>query len=152
MWGGSYRRLSGDTLRHRHTEPGHPVEHRAGDPSLGFLAGQSPGAKAPTDDGLVAEHGGFPERAPAIADRLLPTQAALVLDHSDVLVALTGHGVGGWARHGGDAGRNDDRHRRVRLALGDGAVNWFAIVGAVGDDRGDGAGDLLEQRADQGGI
>jgi hypothetical protein len=30
-----------------------------------FWAGQSPGAKAPADDGLVAEHGGFPsERLP----------------------------------------------------------------------------------------
>src|ERR671939_2178680 len=130
MWGGSYRRLAGDTLRHRHAEPGYPVEHRTGDPGLGLLAGQSPGAKAPTDDGLVAEHGGFPERAPAIANRLLPSQAALVLDHSDVLVALTGRGVGGWARHGGGAGRDDHGRGWVRLGLGDGAINRFAIVGA----------------------
>src|SRR3954451_3946571 len=75
-WVGSYRCLSGDALRYRHAEPGHPVEHRAGDPGLGLLAGQSPGAEATTDDGLVSEHGGFPERAPAIADRLLPAQAA----------------------------------------------------------------------------
>src|SRR5947209_16426936 len=71
-WVGSYRCLSGDALRHRHAEPGHPVEHRAGDPGLGLLAGQSPGAEAATDDGLVPEHGGFAERAPAVADRLLP--------------------------------------------------------------------------------
>src|SRR3954464_14231248 len=77
-WVGSYRCLSGDALRHRHAEPGHPVEHRAGDPGLGLLAGQSSGAEATTDDGLVSEHGGFPERAPAVADRLLPAQAALV--------------------------------------------------------------------------
>src|SRR4051812_25925050 len=51
--GGSYRCLSGDALRHRHAEPGHPVERRAGDPGLGLLAGQSPGAEATTDDGLV---------------------------------------------------------------------------------------------------
>src|SRR3954451_11686306 len=69
-WVDSYRCLSGDALRHRHAEPGHPVEHRAGDPGLGLLAGQSPGAEATTDDGLVPEHGGFPERAPAVADRL----------------------------------------------------------------------------------
>jgi hypothetical protein len=35
---------------------------------------------------------------------------------------------------------------------GHGAVDRFAIVGAVGRDRGDRAGDLLEQRGDQGGI
>lgn len=32
------------------------------------------------------------------------------------------------------------------------AINWFAIVRTVSDDRDDGASDLLEQRADQGGI
>src|SRR3954466_15895462 len=86
-WVGSYRCLSGDALRYRHAEPGHPVEHRAGDPGLGLLAGQSPGAEATTDNGLVPAHGGFPERAPTVADRLLPAQAALVPDHPDVLVA-----------------------------------------------------------------
>src|SRR3954464_14577875 len=151
-WVGSYRCLSGDALRHRHAEPGHPVEHRAGDPGLGLLAGQSPGAEATTDDGLVPEHGGFPERAPAVADRLLPAQAALVPDHPDVLVALTGRGVSGRARHGRGAGRDDHCRGRVRLALGHGAVDGFAVVGAIGRERGDGAGDLIEQRADQGGV
>src|SRR3954470_12598257 len=149
---GSYRCLSGDALRHRHAEPGHPVEHRAGDPGLGLLAGQSPGAEATTDNGLVAEHGGFPERAPAVADRLLPAPAALVPDHPDVLVALTGRGVSGRARHGRGAGRDDHCRGRVRLALGHGAVNGVAVVGAIGRDRGDGAGDLIEQRADQDGV
>src|SRR4051794_29160510 len=129
--GGSYRCLSGDALRYRHAEPGHPVERRAGDPGLGLLAGQSPGAEATTDDGLVPEHGGFPERAPAVADRLLPAQAALVPDHPDVLVALTGRGVSGRARHGRGAGRDDHCRGRVRLALGHGAVNGFAVVGAI---------------------
>src|SRR4029453_15533592 len=96
MWGGRFCRLLGDTLRHRHAEPGHPVEHRAGDPGLGLLAGQSPGAEATTDDGLVSEHGGFAGGGPAVADRLLPAQAALVPDHPDVLVALTGRAD--WAR------------------------------------------------------
>src|SRR3712207_3436635 len=31
MWVGSYRRLSGGALRHRHAEPGHSVEHRLAD-------------------------------------------------------------------------------------------------------------------------
>src|SRR5215207_9625644 len=65
-----------------------------------FWAG-SVRAKAPTDDCLVAEHGGLPKRAPAVADRLLPAQTALVPDHLDVLVALTGRGARGRARHGG---------------------------------------------------
>ena len=51
--------FSGDALRHRHTEPSHPVEHRAADPGFGFLGRQSPGAQATTDDGLVAGYGGF---------------------------------------------------------------------------------------------
>src|SRR3954471_22646325 len=89
---------SGDALRHRHTEPGHAVEHRAADPGFGLLGRQCPGAQAATDEGFVAEHGGLPERAPAVADRLLPAQAPLVPDHLDVLVALTGCGARGGLR------------------------------------------------------
>src|SRR3954464_2254049 len=66
--------FSGDALRHRHTEPSHPVEHRAADPGFGFLSRQCPGAKATTDDSLVAGYGGFREGAPAVADRLLPAK------------------------------------------------------------------------------
>src|SRR5918999_1152279 len=127
-------------------------EVRDSSDSIAPLAGQSPGAEATTDDGLVPEHGGFPERAPAVADRLLPAQAALVPDHPDVLVALTGRGVSGRARHGRGAGWDDHCRGRVRLALSHGAVNGFAVIGAIGRDRGDGAGDLTEQRADQGGV
>src|SRR3954449_2687155 len=90
--------LSSDALRHRHPEPGHPVEHRAADPGFGLLGRQCPGAKTATDDSFVAEHGGLPKRAPAVADRLLPAQAPLVLDHLDVLVALTGCGARGGLR------------------------------------------------------
>src|SRR3954449_2016247 len=50
---GSLEALSGDALRHRHPEPGHPVEHRAADPGFGLLGRQCPGAQATTDDGLV---------------------------------------------------------------------------------------------------
>src|SRR3954462_7498024 len=96
--------LSGDALRHRHPEPGHPVEHRAADPGFGLLGRQSPGAQATTDDGLVAEHGGLPKRAPAVADRLLPAQAPLVPDRLDVLVPRTGRGPGSRAQRCGGAG------------------------------------------------
>jgi hypothetical protein len=99
--GRSLDALSGDALRHRHPEPGHPVEHRAADPGFGLLGRQSPGAQAATDDSFVAEHRGLPKRAPAVADRLLPAQAPLVPDHLDVLVPLTGRGAHGRARHRG---------------------------------------------------
>jgi hypothetical protein len=69
-----------------------------------------------------------------------------------VLVALTGRGVSGQARHGRGAGRDDHCRGRVRLALGDGAIDRFAIIGPIGRDRGDEASDLIEQRADQGGV
>src|SRR5918997_5411642 len=77
---------SGGALRQRHTEPGHPVEHRAADPSLSLLGRQGPGAKTTTDDGLVPEHGGLPERAPAVADPLLPPHSSPVVDHPKMLV------------------------------------------------------------------
>src|SRR3954471_7489996 len=70
-------------------------------PPGSLLGRQSPGAQAATDDSFVAEHGGLSKRAPAVADRLLPAQAPLVPDHLDVLVALTGRGARGRARHGG---------------------------------------------------
>src|SRR4051812_35229620 len=97
----SLEALSGDALRHWHPEPGHPVEHRAADPGFGLLGRQSPGAKTTTDEGFVAEHGGLPKRAPAVADCLLPAQAPLVPDRLDMLVPLMGRGARGRARHGG---------------------------------------------------
>src|SRR5215213_7249311 len=152
MWSGCWIALSGDALRHRHPEPGHPVEHRAVDPGFGLLSRQSPGAQAATDDGLVAEHGGLPKRAPAIADRRLPAHAPLVPDRLDMLVPLTGRGARGRARHGGGARRDDHRHGWVGLALSHGAVNGLAIIRTVRDHRGKGTGDLIEQRADLGGV
>src|SRR3954449_12429286 len=98
--------LSSDALRHRHPEPGHPVEHRAADPGFGLLGRQGPGAKTTTDEGFVAEHGGLPKRAPAVADRRLPAQAPLVLDHLDVLVPRTGRGPGSRAQRCGGPWRD----------------------------------------------
>src|SRR3954467_6653875 len=91
--------FSGDALRHRHPEPGHPVEHRAADPGFGLLGRQSPGAQAATDDSFVAEHGGLPQRAPAVADRRLPAQALLVPDRRDLLVPLSPRTARCRARH-----------------------------------------------------
>lgn len=69
-----------------------------------------------------------------------------------MLVALSGRGAGGLARHRVGTWWDDHRRGRVRLVPGHGAVDGFAIVRTVSDDRGDGAGDLPKQRADQGGI
>ena len=65
--------FSTDTPERRHAQAGHPVQHRAGDLGLGFLGRKRPGAQATADDDLVAEHGGFRVRPPAVADRLLPS-------------------------------------------------------------------------------
>src|SRR4051794_17005118 len=127
--------FSGDALRHRHPEPSHPVEHRAADPGFSFLSRHSPGAQATTDDGLVAGYGGFPEGAPAVADRLFPAQAPLVPDHLDVLVALTGRGPGSRAQRCGGPWRDDHRHGWVGLTLSHGAVDGLAVIGPVGRHR-----------------
>jgi hypothetical protein len=58
-------RVSADSDPGRHSERRHPVEHVAANFCLGPLIGQSPGAKSPADNGLVAIHCGF-ERAAAI--------------------------------------------------------------------------------------
>ena len=50
---------SSDPDGRRHAERSQPVEHVASDFRLGPLIGQSPGVKAPADDGLVAKHGGL---------------------------------------------------------------------------------------------
>ncbi len=67
--------VSGEPSRDGHAESGHAVEHLAADPGLDLLCGQSPGAERSADDGLVAQHPGLDERAPAVADGLLPSQS-----------------------------------------------------------------------------
>ncbi len=62
--------VSGDPSRDGHAESGHAVEHLAADPGLDFLCGQSPGAERSADDGLVAQHPGLDERAPAFASAM----------------------------------------------------------------------------------
>src|SRR3954467_13942138 len=54
---------------------------------------------------------------------------------------------------GGAGGGGDDRvHGRVGLMVGHGPVDGLAIVRPVRDHRAEGARDLLEQRADLGGV
>ena len=73
--------VSGEPSRDGHAEGGHAVEDLAADPGLDRLCRQSPGAERSAGDGLVAQHPGLEERAPAVADGLLPSQSALGGDH-----------------------------------------------------------------------
>src|SRR4051794_29231687 len=77
-----------DTDGDRHTQPGHSVEHVAGDFRFGSLIGQSPGMKTPADDGLVAIHRRFHKAPPAISATTLPADAAVVLDRTQMAIAL----------------------------------------------------------------
>src|SRR4051812_30803967 len=77
-----------DTDGDRHAEAGHSVERVAGDFGLGLLIRQSPGMKTPADDGLVAIHRRFHEAPPAISRVTLPSNAAVVLDRSNMVIAL----------------------------------------------------------------
>jgi len=56
-----------DTHGDRHAKVGHPIEDRTSDSRLRLLIGQSPGVKAPPNDGLVAEHCRFNKAPSAIA-------------------------------------------------------------------------------------
>ena len=84
---------SGDLPGERHAEAGHAVDHRAGDPGLDLLRGQSPSPKAPADQNLVPVESGFHERALPIADDFLPAHSTLPGEHLDVLVTLSGLGL-----------------------------------------------------------
>src|SRR3954469_19433530 len=77
-----------DADRDRHAEAGHSVEGVAGDFRFGSLIGQSPGMKTPADDGLVAIHRRFDEAPPAVSATTLPSDAAVVLDRTQMAIAL----------------------------------------------------------------
>ena len=79
-------------------------------------------------------------------------QASPVPDREEMLVALSRRCVSGRACHGGGTGRDGHHHRWVGLVLGDGAINGFTVIRAVGDNRGDDAGNLLEQWANLRGV
>src|SRR4051812_1256141 len=82
-----------DTDGDRHAEAGHLVEGVAGDFGFGLLIGQSPGMKTPADDGLVAIHRRLHEAPPAISRATLPSKAAVLLDRTQMLIALRRAGL-----------------------------------------------------------
>ena len=90
---------SGDLPGDRHAEAGHAVDHRAGDPGLDLLRGQSPGAEAPADQNLVPMESGFNQGPLPITDGFLPAYSAFPGEHRDVPVALSGLGVCGIAQN-----------------------------------------------------
>jgi hypothetical protein len=82
-----------DTDGDWHAEAGHSVEGVAGNFRFGSLIGQSPGMKTPADDGLVAIHRRLHEAPPAICRATLPSNAAVVLDRSNMVIALRRAGL-----------------------------------------------------------
>ena len=84
----------------------HAIEYRHTDGRLRALAGRAARAQPGCDDGLVAAHRRFDQRAPAVAGFLLPAQPILRRHHGNVPVALGGMMVGGGARHRGHMRRN----------------------------------------------
>lgn len=77
----------------------HAIEYRDTDGRLRALAGRAARAQPGSDDGLVAAHRRFDQRAPAVAGFLLPAQPILRRHHGNVPVALGGMMVSGGARH-----------------------------------------------------
>jgi hypothetical protein len=55
-----------DTNKYRHAKVGHPIEDCTSASRLRLLIGQSAGVKAPSRDGLVAEHYRFNQAPSAI--------------------------------------------------------------------------------------
>src|SRR4051812_12095387 len=82
-----------DTDGDRHTEAGHSIEGVASDFGFGLLIGQSPGMETPADDGLVAIHRGLGEAPPAISGATLPAKAAMLLDRTQMIIALRRAGL-----------------------------------------------------------
>src|SRR4051812_39242395 len=116
-----------DTNGDRHAEAGHLVKGVAGDFGFGPLIGQSPGMETPADDGLVAIHRRFDEAPPAIARATLPANAAVVLDRSNMVIALR---RAGRTENGGRPRRDD--HPRRGMSGQHLIVDRLAVIGALG--------------------
>jgi hypothetical protein len=127
-------RLSFDTVGDRHAEASHSVEDVAGDFCFGLLIGQSPGMKAPADDGLVSIHHGFDEASPAIPGATLPSNAAMLFYRSKMAIALRRPRL---TQNGCRPRRND--HARRGAALQNLVINCVAVigVGAAGGEKFD---------------
>src|SRR3954467_3076668 len=125
VWVASPPRLRAlfDTDGDRHTEAGHSVERVAGDFRFGSLIGQSPGMKTPADDGLVAIHRRFDEAPPAVSATTLPADAAVVLDRTQMAIALCRAAI----TQNGCRARRDD-HARRRMSVQHLVVDRLAVI------------------------
>src|SRR3954453_13455793 len=126
VWVASPPRLRAlfDTDGDRHTEAGHSVERVAGDFGFGLLIGQTPGLKTPADDGLVAIHRRLHEAPPAISRATLPSNAAVVLDRTQMIIALRRAG----RTENGCRARRDD-HSRRGMSVQHLVVDRLAVIG-----------------------
>jgi hypothetical protein len=75
---------SSDPGGRRHAECRHPVENVAPDFCFGPLIGQSPGIKAPADDGLVAKHRGLDQTPSIVTRTTLPAHTTMLFDRCNV--------------------------------------------------------------------
>jgi hypothetical protein len=75
-----------------HAEVGHAVQYVAADLRFGLLIGQSPSAKAPSDDGLVSVDCRFDETASTISRAMLPIDAPMLANCLQMLITLGGWG------------------------------------------------------------
>jgi hypothetical protein len=80
----------------------------------------------------------------------LPAHSALLGNGLDMAIMLGRVGCGRSAEHGRRARRHDNRS--FRAMSGHSIVNAVLVIGAVGNDRGERLVDLVEQRAEFGGI
>ena len=142
VWVASPPQLRGlfDTDGDRHTEAGHSVERVAGDFRVGLLIGQTPGMKAPADDGLVSIHRGLHQAPPAISGTTLPSDAAVCSDRTKMIIALRRAGL----TQNGCRPRRDD-HARRGMSLQYFIIDRVAVVGSIGCHRTDRALDLVQQ-------
>src|ERR1700688_3213775 len=76
-----------DTDGDRHAKAGHSIEDLASDSCFRLLIGQSPGMKAPPNDGLVAKHRRFNEAPSAIARVPSPAGPSMRFDRSEMRIA-----------------------------------------------------------------
>ncbi len=129
-----------DPNRDWHAEAGHAVQDVAADFRLGPLIGQSPGMKAPTDDGHISIHRRLDQTAPAVSRTTLPSKPSVLFDRTKMAISLRCAGV---TQHRCRSRRDDYARRRVSLQHL--IINPVAIIGTVRCHRPDGLLDLVQQ-------